>query len=130
MVGIITDIPSITYFQGKLPPALDFFHNLVLSDIQDKHLFVERVQFLMLRYIGCKIEGYTVSDDSTSHNLVQKEYSTALNIVLHRSENYCHSKYNVENLLFLWNFMLFCEFETSFSMGLPHRILEEAEAFF
>lgn len=65
MMGIIIEILSITYFQEKLPPALDFFHNLLLSDIQGKYLFVERVQFLMLRYTDCKIERYIVSDDST-----------------------------------------------------------------
>lgn len=130
MVAIITEILSITYFQGKLPPAVDLFHNLLLSDIRGKHLFVERVQFLMLRYIGCKIEGYIVSDDSTLRNLVQMAYTTSLNIGLHRVENYNNFKDKAKNLSVLWNFTLFCDFEISFSMGLPLCIPQDAEGFF
>lgn len=128
-IAIITEILSITYFQGKLPLALDLFHNLLLSDIQGKHLFVERVQFLMLRYTACKIEGYIVSDDSALRNLVQMAYTTAVNIGLHRVENYSHFKDNAKYLSILWNFILFSDFEISFSMGLPLCITQDAEVF-
>lgn len=123
-LAIITEILSVVYFRDKVPTTVELFHNIVLSSIDGKSSFLEKVQFLMLRYFVHKIEGVIHPDDTSLRNLVNMAYVTATDIGLHQTENYLYFKDDSKHLSTLWAFMLFADFEVSFSAGCPLHISE------
>lgn len=126
-LAIITEILSVVYFRDKVPATVELFHNIVLSSIDGKSSFLEKVQFLMLRYFVHKIEGVILPDNTSLRNLVNMAYVTATDIGLHQTENYLSFRDDSKHLSALWAFMLFADFEVSFSVGSPLHISEEAK---
>lgn len=127
-LAIITEILSVVYFQDKVPAAVELFHSIVISSIGPKSLFLEKIQFLMLRYIVCRIEGIIHPDDVSLRNLVNMAHINATAIGLHQTENYHYFRDGPKYLSTLRTFILFADFEVAFSLGSPLSINEGAES--
>ncbi|AQZ17999.1 hypothetical protein BZL39_N00300 [Zygosaccharomyces parabailii] len=124
-IGIITEILCLIYYKDRIPPSIGLFHKFITSFVLGKASYLERVQFFMLRYIYRNVTGFTGGDGGSCTTLVTLAFSTATHIGLHKIESLNYFRDDPTYLANLWVFILYADFEVSFSIGSPLHISED-----
>lgn len=123
-IGIITEILYLVRYTDPLPQSLDMFNKYLTSYITAKVFYVERVQYMMLRYLYRNVKGVGGGDNSHLILLVHSAFASAIHIGLHKDIRQLYGdddllKDSIVYLENLWHWILLADIEISFSIGVP-----------
>ncbi|CAR21332.1 KLTH0A07260p [Lachancea thermotolerans CBS 6340] len=127
-IGIILEIMCLMSYSSVIPEAIDVFNKYLTSFVTKKAFYIERVQYLFLRYLY-KSLNYGGGDDSNLVFLAQAMSASAICVGLHRNIRDLLKGDNVDRgdaVYFenLWLWILQADLETSFNVGTPPKIAE------
>ena len=122
-VAVIVQIIALRFFYLNCPESLDIFFLYLLGQISSKVFFIERLQFMLLRYYYLKIYK-SDCDSSNVINIVSTMVSTAISMGLDRDINTIykdqeHVVGNLKSIHNLWQLIVFLDLECSFQTGRP-----------
>ncbi|CUS23400.1 LAQU0S09e03906g1_1 [Lachancea quebecensis] len=127
-IGIILEILCLMSYSSAIPEAIDIFNKYLTSFVTKKAFYIDRVQYLFLRYLY-KSLNYGGGDDSNLVFLAQAMSASAICVGLHRDikdllkgDSVDHG--NAIYLENLWLWILYADLETSFNVGTPPKISE------
>lgn len=129
-IGVILGVMSCVYYNTKTPDAIQKFIKFLMGLNTSKVCFVERAQFLMLRYVYHVYNGITGGDGSYITNLVNIMCDTALLLGMHRKISHIYKGQeriigSLSSMKTLWLWILFADLDISFNMGRPLRVTNE-----
>lgn len=129
-IGVIICIVTLVHFDFLLPPILEKFFVFLSGLSTAKVMYIERLQFTLLRYFyRCKW-GHTGADETHQLILVDSLISDAISFGLNREirklfgkdEDYLGSAESLEKL---WCWIVFLDFVVAFRIGQPLKLNEE-----
>ncbi|CCF59285.1 hypothetical protein KAFR_0G02520 [Kazachstania africana CBS 2517] len=125
-IGVIIMILNLTHFKHDIPKAIQKFLVCLTGASSSKLFYMERVQFLLLRYYYNSL--YTsAGDDTYLVTLVESLTAAALRAGLHLNIKtlYHHQESVVGNLVSLenlWTWILLFDFKAAVHVGCPLNI--------
>lgn len=75
-------ILSLTYYYETIPQAIQNIFTILRGSSMAKYMYIERAQFLMLRFHHCSRYSYTGEDDYNTMILVDSLINTASSLGL------------------------------------------------
>lgn len=129
-VGVMTAILCLASHPKKVPEAIEIFHRILTSFISAKVFYIERAQFLFLRYLYINVAGLDGGDQSHCIFIHGLTVDTAIHMGLnedlrHLFMNENHPIEEITYLERLWLWILFTDVKISLSTGIPMRINDD-----
>ncbi|GAV49194.1 hypothetical protein ZYGR_0N06010 [Zygosaccharomyces rouxii] len=129
-VGVVLGILVLVRFGALLPQVLEKFFVFLSGLSTAKIMYVERVQFTLLRYFHRNIHGLTGGDESHQIVLIDSLVCDAISLGLNRNikELFRGDEEllgNTDSLEKLWCWVVFLDFSLAFHIGRPMKITEE-----
>ncbi|CAI4054262.1 uncharacterized protein SKDI_16G4510 [Saccharomyces kudriavzevii IFO 1802] len=126
-VGVMTAIMCLASHPSKVPEAVEVFHKVLTSFVSAKVFYIERVEFLFLRYLYINVAGLDGGDQSHCIFLHGLTVDTAIHMGLNEDlrrlfVNENHPMEEIPYLKRLWLWILFTDVKISLSTGIPLRI--------
>ena len=126
-VGVMTAIMYIATHPSKVLEAVENFHKALTSFVSAKVFYIERVQFLFLRYLYLNVAGLDGGDQSHCIFLLGLTIDTAIYMGLNEDLRrlFMDKIYPIEEIPYLerlWLWILFTDVKISLSTGIPPRI--------
>lgn len=123
-VAVILIIVCIVKLKGNVPPVVDkFFLSLSALNTASKLNFVERAQFLLLRYFSKVYCSYDCADAPQLANLVAELTECSLNLGLSNVDWWYKDQEQIVGRLYtlrnMWYWTLYADIMVSFEMGKP-----------
>ena len=129
-VGVMTAIMCLASHPKEVPEAIEVFHKVLTSFVSAKVFYIERVEFLFLRYLYVNVAGLDGGDQSHCIFIHGLTIDTAIHMGLNedlrrlfRDEN--HPIEEIPYLERLWLWILFTDVKISLSTGIPVRINDD-----
>ncbi|GCE97933.1 hypothetical protein ZYGM_004020 [Zygosaccharomyces mellis] len=129
-IGVILGIVSLVHFGMVIPEVLEKFFVFLSGLSTAKVMYIERVQFTLLRYFHRNVRGLTGGDESHEIVLVDSLVCDAISLGLNRNikvlfeddEMLLGNKNSLEKL---WCWVVYLDFSLAFHIGRPVKITEE-----
>ncbi|CAI1699809.1 hypothetical protein SEUBUCD646_0O00100 [Saccharomyces eubayanus] len=126
-VGVMTAIMCLISHPSKVLEAVETFHKVLISFVSAKVFYIERVEFLFLRYLYINVAGLDGGDQSHCIFLHGLTIDTAIYMGLNEDLRrlFMEKVYSIEEIPYLerlWLWILFTDVKISLSTGIPPRI--------
>lgn len=128
-VGVMTVIMALGSHPNEVPESVQIFHKFLTSFVSAKVFYIERVEFLFLRYLYINVAGVDGGDQSHCVFLHGLTIDTVIHIGL--NEDLRHLFVNeslpiveIPYLERLWLWIVFTDIKISLSTGIALRICD------
>lgn len=126
-IGVLVNIITFSCYHDNIPEAIEMFLIFLTGLSTAKVMYIERAQFLMLRYHHRIKYSHTGGDNSHVMLLVDSMISTATYLGLDHNIGSLYADQeevvgNVQSLENLWVWIMFADFDVAFQMGRPLRV--------
>ncbi|QLQ82167.1 hypothetical protein HG537_0G04220 [Torulaspora globosa] len=128
--ALILMILCLTKFEGSPPPSFSsFFTSLTALNLSSKLSFVERSQFLVLRFFNNVYYSYVCSEAPQVGGMVSELCECSMNLGLAEASTYYKGKENEVGPLYtlknVWLYTLYADVMVAFEFGRPLLISDD-----
>ncbi|GAV54102.1 hypothetical protein ZYGR_0AK06040 [Zygosaccharomyces rouxii] len=129
-IGVILGIVALVRLGVVIPEVLEKFFVFLSGLSTAKTMYVERVQFTLLRYFHRNVHGLSGGDESHEIVLVDSLVCDAISLGLNRNIKVLFQGEDellgsIDSLEKLWCWVVFLDFSLAFHIGRPVKLTEE-----